>query len=212
MPRTKTTVLLATGNRDKQDALRQLVHGLPLEPATPQQASVSAVPDESGDTHEAIARDKAAEWSKAGSMLAIASDGGMVIPALGEMWESRYTPRFAGPAADDNERLERLLELMAPYSGADRQASWVEAVAIAHNGRVLASWQVQGGTGVIAESRELKAAVPEFWAFTIWHFPEFARNYDQLTPAQRDTINDHWSSLGRLVRRYFLSFYVPPQN
>ncbi len=207
-----TPILLATGNRDKQRAFRQLLQGLPLDPVAPQQAGVGAAPDETGDSHEAIARDKAAEWSQAASMLAIASDGGLVIPALGELWESRQTHRFAGPAADDNERLERLLELMAPYQGGDRQASWVEAVAIADRGRVLVSWEVRGGTGVIAESKESQGPVREFWAFTIWQFSQFAKTYNQLTPAQRTSINDHWVRLGQLVRRYILSVFVSPQS
>ena len=212
MPPNTTPILLATSNRDKQDAFRQLLQGLRLDPVAPEQAGVEAVPDESGDTHEAIARDKAVGWSRAASMLAIASDGGLVIPALGELWESRHTHRFAGPAADDNERLERLLELMAPYQSADRQAWWVEAVAIAHNGRVLASWEVRGGTGFIAETREFQGPVPEFWAFTIWQFPQFDRTYNQLTPAERASINDHWARLGQLVRRYIRSVFVPPPS
>ena len=170
------------------------------------------MPDESDDTHEAIARDKAAEWSRAASMLAIASDGGLVIPALGELWESRHTHRFAGPAADDSGRLERLLELMSPYQGADRQASWVEAVTIAQNGRVLASWEVRGGTGFIAETRESQEPVPEFWAFTIWQFPQFDKTYNQLTPAERASINDHWAHVGQLVRRFIRSVFVPPPS
>lgn len=219
MSRNATPVLLATGNRDKQNALRRLLQGLPLDPITPEEVGISAVPEESGITHEAIARDKAVNWSKAASIntptdtLAIATDGGLVIPVLGEMWESRYTHRFAGPAADNNERLERLQDLMEPYTGADRQATWVEALAIAHNGRILTSWEVHGGTGgVIAEFRRFQTPAPEFWAFSIWHFPEFGKAYNQLTPVEKSSINDHWTRLGQLVRRYFLSIFVPPQN
>ena len=92
-----TPILLATGNRDKQAEFRLLLDGLPFAPVTPVEAGLSGVPEEEGDTHEAIARDKAAQWSKAASMLAIASDGGLVIPALGPRWESRYTPPLRRP-------------------------------------------------------------------------------------------------------------------
>ena len=85
---------------------------------TPQQMGLDGVPDEQGDTHLAVARDKAKQWSRSGSTLAIASDGGLVIPVLGEGWESLYTHRFAGADADDHERARRLLELMEPYRGA----------------------------------------------------------------------------------------------
>ena len=135
-----TPILLATGNRDKQDEFRRLFQGLPFSPVTPAEAGTNADPEEEGETHEAIARDKAGQWSASASMLSIASDGGLVIPALGSFWESRYTHRFAGPVADNGERLARLLELMQPYQGEDRRASWVEALAIADRGRVLVSW------------------------------------------------------------------------
>ncbi len=207
--RALTRVLLGTGNRDKQGEFRQLLADLPFDPVTPQQAGASASPEETGDTHEAIARDKAAQWSRAASMLAIASDGGLVIPALGPQWESRYTHRFAGQEVSGAQRLERLLELMRPLQGADRRASWAEALAIADRGRVLASWELTGGEGLIDERRAGTGPVPEFWVFPVWRFPQLGKTYDQLTPAQRASIDDHWTRLRQLVSRYFTSLYVP---
>ena len=90
-------ILLGTSNTAKQDALRWLLEGLPLLPATPTQLDLKILPEETGDTHQAIAQTKAKEWSRAASMLAIASDGGLLLPVLGSGWESRFTHRFAGP-------------------------------------------------------------------------------------------------------------------
>ena len=202
-----TPILLATGNRDKQGEFQRLLDGLPFAPVTPAEAGLSGVPEEEGATHEAIARDKAAQWSAAASMLAIASDGGLVIPALGPRWESRYTHRFAGPAADNGERLARLLDLMRPYRGEDRRASWVEALAVAHSGRILASWELHGGAGYLDEQPPA-GPLPEFWVFSVWRFPQFNATYSQLTEAQRQSIDDHWGRLRRLVRRYLTSTFV----
>ena len=142
-------------------------------------------------------------------MLAIASDGGLVIPALGPAWESRHTHRFAGLAVSDSQRVDRLLELMEPFIGADRSASWAEAVAIAHKGRLLASWELLGANGEIAQARSA-GPVPEFWAFTIWNFPQHEKTYNELTPEELESVNDHWTRLGQLVRRFFQSIFVPP--
>ena len=101
IPARPTPILLATGNPAKQQALRELLDGLPLQPVIPADLGLSADPEETAETHEAIAVEKAVEWSRLGGMLAIASDGGLVVPSLGPNWESRYTHRFAGPAADD---------------------------------------------------------------------------------------------------------------
>jgi inosine/xanthosine triphosphate pyrophosphatase family protein len=205
-----TQILLATGNRAKQETLRWLLEGLPLTPISPDEAGVWADPDESQDTHEAIARSKATEWSEAGSMLAIASDGGLALPSLGFGWESRYTHRFAGPAADDNERVRRLLELMQPHRGAQREASWMESLAIAHKGKPLVSWELRGATGRVAESPGPESAIPGFWVFSLWHFPQFGKYYNELTPLERDEMDDHWTRLRRLVQRYFRSHFVHP--
>ena len=202
-----TPILLATGNPDKQAEFRRLLHGLPFSPVTPAEAGISGVPDEEGDTHQDIARDKAVQWSSAASMLAIASDGGLVVPALGARWESRYTHRFAGPAADNRERLSRLLELMRPYRGEDRRASWVEALAIADRGRVLVFWELSGGTGYI-DNEPPDRPLPEFWVFSVWRFPKLGKTYTQLTTPERESIDDHWERLGRLVRRYLTSVFV----
>ena len=207
--RQATPILLATGNSDKQAAFRLLLDGLPLHPVTPNELGVTASPNENGDTHEAIAREKAVEWSKAGSTLAIASDGGLVVPALGPAWESRHTRRFAGPGVDDSQRVDRLLGLMEPFTGADRNASWAEALAVAYKGRLLVSWEIIGATGEIAQARQ-PGPVPEFWAFTVWNFPELGKTYNELTPDELRSLNDHWTRLGQLVHRFFQSIYVPP--
>jgi inosine/xanthosine triphosphate pyrophosphatase family protein len=210
---SRPPILLATTNPAKERAFRWLLEGLPLSPVTPGQMGLDSVPEEEGDTHEAIARGKAAAWSAAGgSMLAIASDGGLVIPTLGSRWESRYTHRFAGPAADDRERVRRLLELMRPYRGAARQASWVEALVIADRGQVLASWELRGGTGVISETPADEPLIPGFWAFSVWFFPQLGKSYNQLSPQEREALDDHWTRLRPMVQRFLRDHLAQPPD
>ncbi len=208
----QTSILLATGNPAKQRMLAWLLEDTGLAQVNPQQLGLDGVPDERGDTHLAVARDKAAQWSRSGSTLAIASDGGLVIPALGQGWESLYTHRFAGAGADDYERAKRLLELMEPYRGAKREASWIEALAIADRGRVLASWELRGATGVIAESTAGDMDARGFWAFSLWLIPKFGKRYSDLNASELESLDDHWTRLRYLVRRYFQSVFVPRRD
>lgn len=201
-----TPLLLATTNPAKQSTLRELLAGLSLRLVTPQELGLTAAPEEVGDTHEEIARLKAREWSLAADMLVIATDGGLVIPALGGRWESRFTHRFAGPAADDSERISRLLDLMRTYKDNQRAASWVEALAIADRGQVLASWELAGSAGVIAESAQGKPYVPGFWAFTVWEFPNLGKIYNQLSQQERESLGDHWGRLRALVQEFFREY------
>ena len=195
--------MLGTGNPDKQNALRDLLEGLLLTPVSPSDLNLHSDPDETGESHESIAVEKAVEWSRLSGTLAIASDGGLMVPALGHNWESRYTHRFAGPAADDDERRHRLLELLAPFSGAAREASWVEALAVADRGRPLKSWELKGGSGVIAETAAVGPHSEGFWVFPLWYFPTLSKYYNELTTVEKESLGDHWVTLKRLVRGYF---------
>ena len=198
-------ILLATGNADKQRMLAWLLEGLPVRGLSPADVGVTADPDESGGTHEAIARAKAEEWSQVAGMPSIASDGGLVVPVLGANWESRHTHRFAGPAADDAERQRRLMDIMEPFSGDDRSAAFVEALAIADGGTTVASWEVSGATGCIVDSLAHKGADTDgdgFWVFPLWYFPEFGRTYDRLTEAERVKLGDHWDFLRAHVQDF----------
>ncbi len=206
-PAVNRPILLGANNPAKQSALRQLLEGLPLRPVTPTELGLTADPAEDGDSHQSIAAAKAVEWSRLAAMLVIASDGGLLVPALGHHWESRYTHRFAGPAADDAERRRRLLQLLSPHTGPDREASWVEALAVADRGRLLKSWQITGSRGSIAEKPADGPHAPGFWVFPLWYFPALGKYYNALTPEERAALGDHWAALGRLVRRYFLTAF-----
>ena len=211
-------ILLATGNADKQRMLAWLLEGLPVRGLSPADVGVTADPDESGGTHEAIARAKAEEWSRVAGMPSIASDGGLVVPVLGANWESRHTHRFAGPAADDAERQHRLIDMLEPFSGDDRSAAFVEALAIADGGKTVASWEVSGATGRIVDSLAGRGGDTDgdgFWVFPLWYFPEFGRTYDHLTETERASLGDHWLALRTQVRSflpYWLNGISAPPN
>ena len=197
-------LLLATSNPAKQGKLSWLLEGLGLTPVAPDELGlVGGEPEEDGATHMENACIKAEFWSRRGDGMTISSDGGLLIPALGQGWASLHTHRFAGSGADDEMRVRRLLQLMAPYQGDERRASWVEAVAIADRGRLLGSWQVDGPTGLLLQSTGPGPKVPGFWAFSIWYFPELGKTYNQLDDGELEGLNDHWTQLKALVQGFF---------
>ena len=199
-----TDILLATTNPAKESRLRWLLDGLPLNPTTPEELGLGhQAPRETGSSHQENARLKAEGWSRAAGMLAISSDGGLLIPSLGPKWESLLTHRFAGEDADDEARLSGLLRLMAPYHGEERKASWVEALAVAKKGRTLASWQVPTDNGLLLEAPSLVPIIPGFWVFSVWYFPHLGKTYNELNHEELEQLNDHWSQLKTLVRPFF---------
>ena len=174
-----------------------------MHPVSPADLGIEADPEETAETHLAIAEEKAVEWSRAAGMLAIASDGGLLIPSLGPNWESRYTHRFAGPAATDDDRRQRLLQILEENAGGQRAASWVEALAIADNGAPLKSWELRGSEGIIAGEPEAGPHSPGFWVFPLWYFPKLGKYYNQLSDSEKAEMGDHWAALRTLVQDYF---------
>ena len=197
----RPVLLLATTNPAKQARLAWLVRGLPLRLLTPAQAGVHVEIEEEGQTHRAIAEAKAIAWSSAVAGLALASDGGIDIPALGPRWEARLTRRAAGAAATDEQRARHLLALMVGLTGEQRAAQWREAVARADRGRLLGSWEAAGREPMrIAEQADFRGVPAGFWVPSVLEFPRLGRRYSELTPAERERALDYWTRLRRPVR------------
>ena len=204
-PMKTPTILLGTTNPAKERKLRWVLEGLPLELRTPSELGLTngLALQEQGDTHQEIAQRKAAAWSQVAGMPALSSDGGLVIPALGSRWDSLLTHRFEREQATDHTRAQRLLELMRPYRGDERRATWVEALAIAYKGRVVDSWHVKGPTGSLGEKPDERSAHRGFWVFSIWYFPSLGKFYGELNEKELVSIGDHWSQLRSRVQAFF---------
>ena len=203
-------VLIGTTNKAKEERLKWLLTRIPADVLTLRETagSDSSNLEEIGRTHKENACIKAKQLSEAHGLCTLASDGGLLIPILEGSWDSLTTHRFAGPAADDHERSRRLLELMRSYKGDDRKAQWVEAIAVAAEGKILACWQVQGPTGFLSEQLHSDTESTEggFWVFDIWYFPELRKTYSQLNEDELVTINDHWTLLKDLLEQFFAGY------
>ena len=194
-------ILLATENRAKQERLAWLLEGFGLTRATPDQVSVAA-PDilEEGASHEENADRKAVAWSQAFGGMAIASDGGLVVPALGQTWDSLKTRRFS--SADDASRARDLLGMMESLMGTDRRAYWMEAMALADSGRLLHTISAQSGEGYIAQDVEEALVKDGFWVGAVWRFPLLDKFYAELTDTELHQVGDHWTALKEQMRQW----------
>ena len=200
------TILLATGNVAKQAKLRWLLEGLEerlgLTPVTPRELGLELDPPESGTTHTEVAASKALAWADAADCPAIASDGGLDIPALGPNWNSLFTRRAAGDVPDDVARAEHLLGLMRGRTGSERDAFKREAVAVARPGRVLGVWQAGGAVGRVAESYDPSKIKDGFWLPAVLYDPRFGKCVADLTPAEAEQTENGWNELRSVVRPF----------
>ena len=197
-------LLLATTNPAKAAQLAWVFEelGLTLR-ALP--ADAAPGPDEEARTFLENAETKARFWSVRYDCLAAASDGGLVIPALGERWDALRTARAAGPSAGDVQRAEHLLAMAVGLSGAQREVYWLEALAVARRGRLLASWSARGARAVLVESFEPERLRPGFWAASLCLVPERGLTLAELPADELGRASGTWSALREHVRDLFPS-------
>ena len=203
-------VLLATTNQAKAAHLAWLLAGTPLRRVTLAEANLpqASAPPETESTLEAIAAHKAIAWSRAFGGLAIASDGGISIPALGDRWEERLTARFAGSHATDEQRVRALLALLQPYRKEERRAFFRECVALANDGTLLQSWSAQSTQGYIADSYHSDQLVPGFWLLTLWCDRNTGERVGARTPEDLAYPDGAWARIRPWVQEYVAAYYA----
>lgn len=202
-------IVAATGNPAKVAQIERLVGGVAVVSPAPRDIAHEVGEAETGSSLAAIARTKAVAWSRAlgTDELVVATDGGLVVPALGAAWNPLRTRRFAGPAASNRDRADALLALAAGLTGDERRIWWREGVAVAGNGRALASWEETGPSGLLAPDYDPADLVGSdgFWVSAVWLCPELGgRRLAHLTPAETGARDDHWRRLGAELRRFIV--------
>ncbi len=173
---TRARFTLATSNPAKVHALAEYlpdwIEIAPLPKNAPDPPDL-----ETGESFAEIARDKAVWWShQLPDILVIATDGGLLIPALGSLWNPLKTARFLGPTTSSRERIAAIIQLAGVLEGADREIGWAESLAIARNGRLLAEWNADSPPGILATSTPDTAPLGGFWVPQIWLCPEFEQS------------------------------------
>lgn len=196
------TILLATGNRAKQQKLRWLIDGLGFDVVTPRDLGLTFDPSEHGETHADVAGAKALAWAEHSGQLVIASDGGAFIPALGQSWNSVFTKRAAGEGADDYARADHLLALMRGRTGSERDIIWIEGVAVALPGQLLYASEMPGAIGQLVESYDPAKIRNDFWFPALLLAPTFGKLVADLTPEETAQLDDGWNGLYREVRPF----------
>ncbi len=205
-------VIAGTTNAAKAERLRALCAGVDIDWVSPASTAEAPNIDETGDSHIANAVRKAVAWSRAYAVAALASDGGLAIPALGDGWRSLLTRRATGGNVSDEEHASRLLRRMQGLHGARREAYWTEAVAVARNGALIQAWEAVGLRGLIAEDYRPPPTGPGgFWARGLWTTHDGRRQWE-LSPAGLAEADDPWSRLAGPVRGLLEALHDQPAS
>lgn len=193
-------LVLATRNPAKAAQLRELLAGLNVDVTDGAALPDAPDADEEGGSHLAIAIGKAVAWSRALGALAVASDGGLSIPALGDGWSSLITRRGTGTDVPDEERARRLLRRMHGLEGERRACWWTEAVAVARAGELLGAWEANGLEGCIASDFvPPEGGTNGFWVSGLWVTRDGVRRW-ALTTEDAARLGDPWAAVREPLR------------
>lgn len=187
-------ILMATSNPAKQQRLRWLLEDTCFQPLTlpPGMAEPSVEEDESSLVANATA--KAVAWAQTVGQPALASDGGLCVPALGSHWNPARTRRAAGPFATDVQRGEHLLGLAKALAPKDRLVYHLEALALVNaEGEPLQTWQVRGSDRYLASTYDARGLPHGFWLPGALLFAD--QRWGDLTQPQQLALDDHWLAL-----------------
>lgn len=190
-------VVVATRNPAKVASLGRFVPGWD-DVAAPPDLDLDATEDGPTFAANAVAKAEAVSARLSGEVV-VATDGGLLVPALGDAWDPLRTHRFAGTGATAADRARALLRLAVDLRGRDREIGWQEALAVAVDGRHEASWLAESPPGELATTlhESLLGADPGFWVPAIWRCPECGgKRLADLTADERATRFDHWMQLG----------------
>ena len=115
--------MLASGSAHKLAEFRRVFDGSPVELLSPRNLGCQCEVEETGTTFAENARLKAVAYARACRRWSLADDSGLEIDALQGAPGVRSS-RFAGPAATDDDRNTRVLELMADIPDDRRTARY----------------------------------------------------------------------------------------
>jgi XTP/dITP diphosphohydrolase len=200
-PSKPITLVVASSNEGKLREYRALVGTFGAGIALELLPNFDALPKfaEAAPTFAENAVGKALHYSRLFPGLLIADDSGLVVPALGGA-PGVHSARYAGPAASDAERVQKLLGEMRDMRGQDRRARFVCVVALAEAGNI------RGVFSALAEGEVLETprGAGGFGYDPIFVLPELSKTFAELSREEKNRL----SHRGKAFRKA-LDFLLP---
>lgn len=125
-----TRLLIATNNPGKLQEYQTLLTDLPLALTWLEREGIELEVEETGESFRENAVLKARAYARASGLLTLADDSGLEVDALGGE-PGVLSSRYAGPKADDEERVRLLLRKLAGVAWEERTARFRCVIALA---------------------------------------------------------------------------------
>ena len=181
---TKTNLLLATTNKGKIKEFETRLKSLPLFLSSLQELRLSHVFPEEGQTFLENARGKSVYYSRFWDGLTLAEDSGLEIDAL-DGAPGVYSSRFAGPAAGDEDNIQKVLRLMDRIPAEKRAARFVSCMVLSSRGKIIKEIQ-ENAKGLIAVQKKGRGG---FGYDPIFFFPPLKKTFAELSPEEKNAVS-----------------------
>lgn len=173
---------------------------LAAETFAPQTFEIIALPDlnrieppeETGETFEENAIQKAVYYSRHSPALLFADDSGLEVDALGGA-PGVQSARYAGPNATDEDNNRLLLSNLR--SAADRTARFVCVVALAEHGRVVRTFRGAVEGRIIGEPRGSGG----FGYDPLFFYEPFGCTFGEIAAERKLAVSHRGAALGAML-------------
>lgn len=184
-------LIFATGNQGKMREIREILGDCIPEILSMKEAGIEADIVEDGKTFEENALIKARAVSKAGNIMAMADDSGLVVDCM-DGAPGIYSARFMGEDTSYDIKNNYIIEQAMKVPPEERTARFVCAIAcVMPDGR---EWVVRGTVEGVINDRQ--AGENGFGYDPIFLVPELGVTTAQLPPEEKNAI----SHRGRALR------------
>ena len=189
-------IVLATKNKGKIREFREALSEIGWEGVPVSEIAEVPDPEETGNTFLENAMQKATAYAMALGMPVLSDDSGIIADILGDE-PGIYSARYAGVHGDDEANNQKLIERLRPYSGDDRRAHYVCAVALVF----------PDGKSVTAEGtcegilRDFYAGSGGFGYDPLFYLPQFGKTMAEISLEEKNKISHRGNALRKLIEK-----------
>ncbi|NLL70677.1 MAG: XTP/dITP diphosphatase [Epulopiscium sp.] len=190
------SLIFATKNQGKIKEIKEILKDLPIQVQSLEEAGIDIEIEEDGMTFEANAIKKAKTIMEITGNLVLADDSGLEVDYLDKK-PGVYSARFGGPSATDEEKNQKILNLLQGVAEEKRTARFVCVIAAAFpRGEVITT----RGTieGIIAEK---PSGENGFGYDPIFYVPAYQCTTAEMVPEQKNAISHRGKALQEMKQQ-----------
>jgi XTP/dITP diphosphohydrolase len=184
-------LLIATTNPNKIREIVGILSGLPITLKTLRDFQPIEIPEETGATFQANAREKALHYANATGCLTIAEDSGFEVEQLGGQ-PGIHSARYLRPDASYPERFSEIYQQLRARNAPASAAQFVCALAMADRTGIV--FETTGSVDGCLASEPV--GDEGFGYDPIFYFPPYGKTFGQVSQEQKTAV----SHRGKAIR------------